>query len=279
MQSHAALTLPSPQELTRTLATTLLEFAAIRWLEQTESTNAQLLALAREKGLAANWPQLVGAHHQTKGKGRLGRTWHDMPGQALMFSAGFALEHKDAPLKLEGLGPAIGMASAVVLKPLLTNPTRLRVKWPNDLMLEHGKCAGILIEMASKVDTTFVVIGMGLNLSGHTQLQSILAREVADLGPELLSHVTASELVGALAKSWQQTLEIVTRLGFIGCQADYAKVDYLANQPVSVIDQGVTIATGIASGLASDGGLQVQTSNGLKTFLAGDVSARINTDT
>ncbi|MCD8503871.1 MAG: biotin--[acetyl-CoA-carboxylase] ligase [Burkholderiaceae bacterium] len=256
----------------------LPEFAAIQWAEQTDSTNARLVALARESGIKAKWPQLFGTHHQTQGKGRLGRIWHDRPGQALMFSAGFALQNKGTPAKLDGLGPAIGMASTIALRQFLAQPTRLRVKWPNDLMLDQGKCAGILIELASTVDTTFIVIGMGINLSGHTQLQTKLAREVADLGPEFLPHAAASDLVAALARSWQQTLEKVKRLGFTSCQADYASVDYLANQAVNIIDQGVTITTGIASGLAPDGGLQVKTSKGLETFFAGDVSVRINTD-
>lgn len=275
MPSRAELTLPSPATLTQRVAAKLPGVASVQWVAELESTNTRLLSMAREEATQASWPRLLGAHHQTQGKGRLGRTWHDTPGQALMFSAGFALQNKSTPANLQGIGPAIGMTSAIVLRRFLVEPARLRVKWPNDLMLDDGKCAGILIELASKADTLFVVMGIGINLSGHNQLQSALAREVADLGPHFLPNTAADQLVAALATAWQQTLEQINQSGFVGFQAGYAGVDYLANQTVNIIDQDQTIATGTALGLALDGGLQVKTCDGLQTFLAGDVSVRL----
>ena len=235
------------------------------------------MALAREQGKAAQWPTLLGAHHQTHGKGRLGRQWLAEPGQALMFSAGFKLAAPQTPDSLQGVGPAIGMASTMALRPFLSTPEQLSTKWPNDLMLGHGKCAGILIEMISKPQARFVVIGIGVNLSGHQQLKDKLNREVADLGQHLLPDADCCELVATLALAWQATLEQVCEHGFAQCQTPYATVDYLSGQDVNIIELGRTIATGQATGLATNGSLQVQTANGIKTFIAGDVSVRINT--
>lgn len=277
MPNHALFQLPAPDVIAHALVRRLTDFASTDWVEQTESTNSSLLALARREGIAAGWPRLLGTHHQTQGKGRLGRVWHDMAGHALMFSIGFAINKGHAPTNLQGLGPAIGLASARALRQFTVAPARLCVKWPNDLMLEHGKCAGILIEVANKADHTFVIVGMGLNLFGHDTLEGTLGREVADLGHELLPATTADELVATVAQSWQETVVRVSLEGFAGYQRDYTDVDYLANQTVNILDQGQTIATGIVSGLAPDGSLQVKTDHGLQTFVAGDVSVRLNT--
>lgn len=263
--------------MAQALALKLPGFATPQWVRQIQSTNASLMALAREQGCDGQWPALLGAHHQTQGKGRLGRQWVDVPGQALMFSVGFMLPALPVPERLQGVGPAIGMASTMALRPFLSTPTALCTKWPNDLMLGHGKCAGILIEMLSKREDRFVVIGMGLNLSGHHDLRSELNREVADLAQNLLPGTAPSELVAALALAWQETLTHVSEHGFAHCQTQYLKTDYLSGQEVNIIDEGRIIASGQAMGLATDGSLQVKTADGIKTFMAGDVSVRLNT--
>lgn len=277
MPTYAAYKLPTPDVMAQSLALKLPGFGTAQWLEQVPSTNASLMALAREQGVRVPWPALVGAHHQTEGKGRLGRRWLDMPGQALMFSVGFKLSAPQSPISLQGVGPAIGMASTLALRPFLSAPQALTTKWPNDLMLGHGKCAGILIEMVSKPQARFVVIGMGLNLSGHQQLKGELNREVADLAQQLFQGTDCSELVAALALAWQATLHDANEHGFAHCQATYATVDYLSGQEVNIIEQGRTIATGPAAGLAKDGSLQIQTNKGIETFIAGDVSVRLKT--
>lgn len=276
MQSSAAIELPAPATMAQWLATQTPGFVAADWVNEIASTNTSLLTLAREQGLRARWPRLLGAHHQTQGKGRLGRTWLDRPGKTLMFSAGFALPTSQTPNSLQGLGPAIGMSSGFALRTLLLEPLRLRVKWPNDLMLDDGKCAGILIELAVKANTRFVVIGMGLNLSGHDSLKTELNREVADIGAHLLPHVNAWDLVTSLANTWQQTLSRVDQEGFAPYQENYAHIDYLAGQAIDLIDQGQIVETGVMAGLGTDGSLVLQTAAGLKTFQAGDVSVRLN---
>lgn len=262
--------------MAQALTQTLSGFAAPQWVQQIPSTNASLLALARERGLKADWPQLLGAHHQTQGKGRLGRAWRDVPGQTLMFSCGFALSMASStPPNLQGLGPAIGICSALALQPFLFQPDRLRMKWPNDLMLDHSKCAGILIELANKADATFVVIGMGMNLSGHATLQAELDRTIADIGTSLKPDVSAAQLTSTLANAWHECLHVIGAEGFTPYQVAHASIDYLANQPVNIIDQNQIVAHGIANGLGPDGALTLQTAQGLKTFHAGDVSVRL----
>lgn len=277
MSSPAELKLPSPEAMTQDLAKDLPGFVVPQWVEQAASTNASLLALAREKGTHAGWPRLLGTHHQTHGKGRLGRSWQDLPGQTLMFSCGFALGLAAKELSaLQGLGPALGLQSALALRSLMSAPDRLTVKWPNDLMVDDGKCAGILIELAAAGRDTVVIVGIGINLSGHQKLENDLCREIGEIGSLMAPATTASLMVSALANAWRETLQTITSEGFEPFRSAYANLDYLAGQDVKILDQGRVIATGLAAGLGPDGSLGLMTEQGLQTFHVGDVSARLS---
>ena len=132
--------------------------APVRWDEVTGSTNATAAAMAREG--APEWT-LVGAGHQTAGRGRRDRTWQDRPGGALMVSVVLrpALEPVDAGL----LSLLAGAAWAEAIEGV-GGPT-VRCKWPNDLMAGDDKVGGILAESLVEGDRlASVVIGSGINL-------------------------------------------------------------------------------------------------------------------
>lgn len=263
--------LPAADVLTESLTTRLPDFRRCRWVPETTSTNTDLLAMLRGVSNQDSCPALLGAHHQTQGKGRLGRRWFDQPGQALMFSCGFALSVKDAA-SLASLGPALGINSRMAISKYLTESAALRVKWPNDLMLGAGKVAGLLIEAATKGDRLLVVIGMGLNLQGNAALSTELKREVADIVPALQPDVKAQDLVIALARAWQSTLETVQHQGFAPYHEVFAQHDYLAGQPARVLQQGNCVSSGTVQGLDQQGRLLMMTETGLTAFDVGDVS-------
>jgi len=269
--------LPEAAVMAHRLQHRLTDFADCRWLDCTTSTNTELLHLARQGAPTVDWPQLLGAHQQTSGKGRLGRVWHNRAGAALMFSCGFKLPWPPAhEQSLRGLGPAIGYTSARCLAAHMTETHDLAVKWPNDLMLGHGKLGGILIETRIKADSQFVVIGLGLNLSGQQQLSSELSREVAGLDSRLDDGVHLSELVAQLAKAWRQTLEQSSQAGFAPFRQGFQAMDYLAGQTIDVWHQQSIVATGTACGLAEDGSLQIQSAGTVQTFSVGDISVRLH---
>jgi len=144
-------------ELERALALAGVS-APVHWHEVTGSTNAVAVTLA-EAG-APQWT-LVGASHQTAGRGRLGRTWVDRPNGALMTS--LVLRPTIAPDALGLLTLLAGAAWAEAARAI----TRLdvRCKWPNDLLVGDAKAGGVLA--ASSVapnEVRWVVIGSGVNL-------------------------------------------------------------------------------------------------------------------
>lgn len=132
--------------------------APVHWHEVTGSTNALAADLA-EAG-APPWT-LVGAGHQTAGRGRLGRTWIDRPGGALMTS--LVLRPAVVPEALGVLTLLAGAAWAEAAREI--TGLDVRCKWPNDLLIGEAKAGGVLA--ASSVaahEVRWVVIGSGLNM-------------------------------------------------------------------------------------------------------------------
>lgn len=154
------------------------------YLRETPSTNAHAMALAQDGAAAPLW---VWAGRQTKGRGRLGRAW-DSPAGNLYASV---LLRPACPADaISGLPLLAGLAAYDTIATLADDATltaRLRLKWPNDVMLDGAKLGGVLIESAVLPDgARAVVIGTGLNMAAAP---SGLGRPVACLrefghGPE-----------------------------------------------------------------------------------------------
>ena len=149
-----ALAFPEPAELAAALRARLPGFGHIGWERTTGSTNADLMRQVRGPGAGragSPAPWLLGAHLQTAGRGRVGRTWENQIGDALMFSCAFVAK---IPLAtLPGLSPALGVAACEALRGLLRDQAwadarRLVLKWPNDIQFDDAKLAGILVETA-----------------------------------------------------------------------------------------------------------------------------------
>lgn len=269
--------LPNPRDIQTSLREQLTGFHGIDWVQEIGSTNAALLELAQLDRQASVWPRLLGTHHQTQGQGRLGRPWHDTPGQALMFSCGFLIDSiANTTKNLQGLGPALGMRSAMCLRPHIKVPDELRVKWPNDLMIGHGKLAGILVQTRVRQTSLLVVVGMGVNLRANPAMSAALGREVAGLSDWLHSDLDWSRLIAQLATAWRETVSACAREGFAPFQQPFNDVDYLANQPINILEHGRIIDQGTARGLSPQGCLVLETANGHTAIMTGDVSVRLS---
>lgn len=162
----------SEAELERALAAAGLH-APVRFDEVTGSTNATALELA-EAG-TPEWT-LVAAGHQTQGRGRLGRTWVDQPGAAVMFS--FVLRPSRLDPEHAGLISLLaGWAMATAIREVAG--VEVRCKWPNDLLLGDAKVCGILVESAVSGDRIrHMVVGLGVNLARPVEVL-----EAAGIGP------------------------------------------------------------------------------------------------
>ena len=145
---------------------------------ETKSTNDDLLVRWRAGELIDPVARI--AHKQTAGKGRAGRAWLANPEDSLCFSLAFPFKRTPAELSglslLVGLAVVDGIAQACNLSEEELRQAGLQLKWPNDLLLNNAKLAGILIEGGqSKVgDPTWMIIGVGMNLRNAEVIEANL---------------------------------------------------------------------------------------------------------
>ncbi len=158
----------------------------LRLFEAVDSTNTAALAWAAEEPPHG---ALVVAHHQSAGRGRWGRTWFSEPGGGLLFSLilkpTLAMDQLGLLTLASGLGCARGVASASGLP--------VRLKWPNDLLVEDKKTGGILIEsVVNRSQLDAVVVGVGLNLRWPGELPPEIADTATSIDRECERRDTAA---------------------------------------------------------------------------------------
>lgn len=235
----------------------------IRVVDETGSTNADLLAELDTLGA----PTLLIARAQTAGRGRAGRAWHSVPDQSLTFS--LAWKFDAAMHALLGLPLAVGVALAEALA-MFNVATRL--KWPNDLLYEGRKLAGILIESAADGNASWAVIGIGLNMTLSDGLAARIGQPAAGIPwlTELDRNMLMATALNALAQA-------MTEFGQHGLSVFVPRWNALhahAGQPVSILDHGRIVHEGIALGVDDIGRFLLDTAGGRIAVMAGDVSLR-----
>jgi BirA family biotin operon repressor/biotin-[acetyl-CoA-carboxylase] ligase len=231
---------------------------------ETGSTNADLMA--RLPSLQA--PLLRVAEMQTAGRGRAGRVWHSAAGAALTFSLAWRFQRPLAALA--GLPLALGVALA---DGLATLNVETRLKWPNDILKDGAKLAGILIETApAPGGGVWAVIGVGINIALPEALNAQIGREAADL-PALRKD--RNRVMAVLLDELARVLQQFDRNGFAPFRKRWNSLHGYAGQAVVILDQGRILHEGRAGGVDDNGRLLLDTDAGQVAITAGDVSLRI----
>ncbi len=146
-------------EIREGLTTNVLGKGKIIHFAETDSTNIRAKYLANE---GAPEGTVVVAEKQTQGKGRRGRTWFSPPGEGIY--ASIILRPPISPNE----APKLTLMTAVALAEALLSLTSLkvRIKWPNDILVKGRKVAGILTEISTEMDRIdYVIIGVGVNVN------------------------------------------------------------------------------------------------------------------
>jgi BirA family biotin operon repressor/biotin-[acetyl-CoA-carboxylase] ligase len=240
---------------------------AIEIVAETGSTNADLMArIAAPEGLTS--PVLLSAAHQTAGRGRAGRSWLSAPGSTLMFSLAWKLR---GPLnRLAGLPLAVGVALAETLSTLEVPVT---LKWPNDLMKDGSKLAGILVETREAPGGgIWAVTGVGLNLLMPEQLESEIGRTVA--AAPWLARMDRNVLLATLLNSLAVALQEFDNAGFAAFSERWNRCDAYRGEAVLILENGAVLHQGVAAGVDADGRLLLDTPQGRIAVISGDVSLR-----
>jgi BirA family biotin operon repressor/biotin-[acetyl-CoA-carboxylase] ligase len=229
---------------------------------QVDSTNTQLLAHANSDGLHG---LVLATELQSAGRGRQGRRWHAKLGSCLMFSILWRFNRGLA--ELAGLSLTVGLALARVLR-RLNAPVEL--KWPNDLLLDGKKLAGILIELSGDaLGPAVVVIGVGINLDPPEAIDQPVAG-LSDGGV----HLGRNALLALLLNELFLVLTAFEQQGFAPFGAEWMSLSSHQDQAVRLSFSHGEPVDGIARGVASNGALLVDTADGMRVFHVGEVSMR-----
>ncbi|MFQ6026107.1 MAG: biotin--[acetyl-CoA-carboxylase] ligase [Dehalococcoidia bacterium] len=209
---------------------------------------------------------VVVAETQTASRGRFGRTWVSAEGN-LYLSVLFYPTLKALPFlsSLGGVAVVRAINQITGLKP--------RIKWPNDVLLDGKKVAGILVESAIAGDSVrYAVLGIGINVSREISEIDELSSFVTSLNGTSAGDISREELLRELLQQLD-ALFLELRQGQAPLQEWQSLMDTLGRR-VQVTWQGESYV-GLAEGLDQAGNLQLRLDDGrLMTMAAGDVSLR-----
>jgi BirA family biotin operon repressor/biotin-[acetyl-CoA-carboxylase] ligase len=221
------------------------------------STQAVAFELA-ERGAADG--TVVVAETQTAGRGRRGRRWHDEPGDSLLMSI------VGRPRLTARDLPKLSLATAVAVAEALAAVTGLpaRLKWPNDVLVDGRKLAGILLESRT-ITEPLVVAGIGINLRQRSFPDALAATatSVHLAGGRAVEREAMLQAVLVAFARWRARLE---GEGFAPLRARWLALADTIGRAVTVGDH-----TGVAVDLDRDGALVLRHGHGTRLVVAGEV--------
>jgi BirA family biotin operon repressor/biotin-[acetyl-CoA-carboxylase] ligase len=235
------------------------------------STNTALLERA---GPGSGASEVLLAEYQSAGRGRRGRAWLAPPGGAICLSLSWTF--RAVPPDLGALGLVIGVCALRALKALGAQGGSL--KWPNDLLLNERKLGGVLIDLrAESGGPAYVVIGIGLNVVlGEALLRTIAQAGLpaTDLAGAGLARASRNRVAAALIGACLRGLVGFEREGLKSFLEEWRSADALRGRPVEVRTVEGTTSRGLARGIDVHGALIVETPQGVRRVISGDVTVR-----
>jgi BirA family biotin operon repressor/biotin-[acetyl-CoA-carboxylase] ligase len=238
-------------------------------LDETDSTSNDALAAARAGDPGRHW---FVARRQRAGRGRHGRAWASPPGNLY---ASLLLVEPCPPAVAPQLGFIAGVAAHDAVSRLTgIGAPRLALKWPNDLILDGGKLAGLLVEgqFMQLVGTFCVAVGIGVNVAAAPQGTPYPTRALAAMGAD----VGVADLFAALSAAFAQgydpwhAAQAEGRDGFAAVRQGWlARAAGIGRRVTLRLPSGER--QGAFRGLDVSGRLQLETAAGLELIDAGDL--------
>jgi BirA family biotin operon repressor/biotin-[acetyl-CoA-carboxylase] ligase len=236
-----------------------------------EGSSSSDLLLARASNGAGSGSVLV-LDRQTAGRGRRGRSWSSSPEASLTFSLLWRFE--GGIEKLAGLSLAVGVALVRTFNAFGVHGAAL--KWPNDILLDGRKLAGILVELSSERRGMVSVIGIGINLAPPSSdlVLDVPAAALSEAFPEQSELPDRHALLARILVELAPALDRFALDGFSAFRDDWQVLHAWQDREVAVLRDGKVEMAGICRGADVDGALLVDTAAGLTRCLSGDISLR-----
>lgn len=244
-----------------TSAPSLPPFFDLLALGSVPSTNDEALARA-----ARGAPEglLVTARSQSAGRGRRGRRWESPEGNLYL---SLVLTPPAGRRDVAAAGFAGALAAADGLSRFVA-PARIALKWPNDVLLDDAKVAGLLIEAVEGRDGA-LVMGIGVNVAAHPDAAPYPATDLAAAG----ARATVDDVLAAFCVAFERRYRGYLETGFAGLRAAWLARAWGLGRPVTVQLDGRRF-DGVFGGLDESGALilhQGAGGPGPRIVTAGDV--------
>lgn len=247
------------------LATTQSAFCIVE-LDSIDSTNEE----AKRRGLqGAPEGLVIWAHRQTKGRGRHGRSWSSPRGNLYV---SFLLRPNCPVAQALQIGFVASLAVAAIVGDVLPETRGVRCKWPNDVLVNGRKVAGILLESASdpRGGVAWLVLGIGLNVAWRPE-DVAGAYSATALAHEGLAATDLRPILERLCRHLEDGLAEWESAGFGAVRSRWLKSAYALDDRITVRLADGTV-TGRFVGLDASGAMLVSDERGtIRVVCAGDV--------
>ncbi len=250
-------------------------FFNLKILDFTDSTNTYVLHNFGKKQEENNRIPVVAAELQTNGRGRLSRKWHSGLGDSLMFSLEWNFKHDISALS--GLSLVAGLAIIRVLNSF--SVFNVNIKWPNDILSNYQKLAGILIDFRSgKQGTSRAVIGIGINFNLSKEIKSLIKQDVTDLLTISGKNIDRNYFLGALLIELRNILIVFEDFGFKYFKQEWLNYHAFEGERIYLTLPDYSIVEGIVDGIGDDGALYLLTNKSRNSYHVGDISIRLKSN-
>jgi BirA family biotin operon repressor/biotin-[acetyl-CoA-carboxylase] ligase len=242
---------------------------AVEVLFETGSTNQYLLDSQAGGSMHG---RAVLAEYQFAGRGRGKNLWLSAPASGLCLSLGW--HYESIPGSLTSLSLATGVILAEVLQEMGCG--NIRLKWPNDVVVNGAKLAGILIESrAQGAGPCDIVIGVGINVHLPARLEQDIGRQVTDLRRLLAPAVPSRNVLAArLINKLINMLGEYDSDGFVAFKERWRRLDYTAGKNAILLQSGQQ-SSGRVVGIDENGLLIMSINGESRKFSSGELSLRL----
>lgn len=238
--------------------------AALEVVTTIPSTNAELARRAETQSVDG---AVLTAEVQTAGRGRRGREWLSPFGRNLAVSLGVAVDRP--PAQVGALGLAVGLGVHDALADI--GAPDVQLKWPNDVLLDGRKVAGILVELVRLAPVVEVVIGIGINVGCASAIASQVDQPIADVA-EAVPGISRNQLLARVLDHVLAESHAFAASSFPAMHARWRNAHRHEGKTVTVTTPTERVS-GVASVLPS-GALALDTASGRREFTGGEVSVR-----
>ncbi len=202
---------------------------------------------------------VVIADEQSSGRGRMDRVWHSKKGKGVWMS--IILRPKIPPY----MAPQLTLMTATAIAEVLDQYDDLqpKIKWPNDILIQNKKVAGILTEMQAEQDRIqYVVVGIGLNVNQEdTEIPDAIHYRATSLKMETEKEWPIIDLVQQILEALEKEYESFLKNGFPDVKSKWENYGFRIGEKIS-LHSGSEKKEAVFLGIAEDGALLIESSNG-----------------